>query len=127
MLLLLGSLVLGILGIGIERLLERFSKRYLRGVWEFFGVIGLIFFMVMLITGLFTKIDTTAKIEQYYALKETIAVARVNPDISPLELAAIQSEVVKMNKWLAEVKFFAHSKWLNWFVVPRVLELEPLR
>jgi len=131
MLLLLGSLVLGILGIGIERLLgyfsRQYSKRYSRGHWEFFGVMCLIFFMIMLITGLFTKIDTTAKIEQYYALKETIATARVNPDISPLELAAIQSEVVKMNKWLAEAKFFAHSKWLNWFVIPRVSELEPLR
>ena len=127
MLLLLGFLVLGILGIGIERLLEHFSKQYLRGVWEFLGVICLICFIVMFIAGIITKIDTNTKVEQYYALRETIAVARANPNISPLELAAIQSEVVEMNKWLAEAKFFAHSKWLNWFVVPRVSKLEPLR
>jgi len=131
MLLLLGPLVLGILGIGIERLLEYFSrqysKRYSRGHWEFFGAMCLLLFIAMLITGLLTKVDTTAKIEEYYILKETVATARANPDISPLELAGIQSEIVKMNKWLAEAKFFAHSKWLNWFVVPRVLELEPLR
>ena len=51
------------------------------------------------------------EIQQFNAIKQTAQGARLNPNVSRLELAALTTEISKANQWLAEVKYF-NSLWI---------------
>lgn len=93
------------------------------GAW-IFGMIAGTALVLMLI---FNPVSIRGKIAEFHAIEQTLSVARNNPDISQLELAAIQTEVVKANTWLANNQYYRRNKLTSWFVSGDVMKLEPIR
>ena len=89
--------------------------------------IGVIVMVAVIGTFLMNPISVNAHIVQYQSVQETINQARTNPDISPMELAALQQKAVDENKWLANVQFWAKHPLTNWFVPKVVFQLKPIR
>ncbi len=61
------------------------------------------------------------------AIRETFKSARIDENIHPLELAAIQHKVAEKNEWIANAKFWTERSLTNWFWSKRILEIEPIR
>jgi len=74
-----------------------------------------------------SRIDIQADIEKFYATQDSLLMARANPDISALELAAIQQEVIEMNQWLASAQFWTKHPLTNWFWPKKTLNLRPIK
>ena len=73
------------------------------------------------------RLSVPGHVREFRAVQQTLTVARENTVISPIELAAIQAEVVKANTWLASTQFYAENLWTNWFVPASVLDLKPIK
>jgi hypothetical protein len=61
------------------------------------------------------------------AIRETFESARINENIHPLELAAIQHKVAEKNEWIANAQFWTVQPLTNWFWSKRILEIEPIK
>jgi hypothetical protein len=64
---------------------------------------------------------------EYPTLIKTLETARGNPDISPLELAAIQAQVLDVNETIADAKYWGNSALFGWYYTQAIMELEPVR
>ena len=61
------------------------------------------------------------------AIRETFKSARIDENIHPLELAAIQHKVAEKNEWIANAQFWTAQPLTNWFWSKRILEIEPIK
>ena len=82
---------------------------------------------IALLVCLFNRADTIDMIQQFNAAQTTLSEARGNKDISAIELAAIQGDVIECNKWLADSQYWAKKPLTSWFVHPDVLRLRPIK
>ena len=73
------------------------------------------------------RLSTPGEIREFQAVQQTLSDARGNTGISAIELAAIQTEVIKANCWLAGTQFYAKNPWTNWFIPVSVLDLRPIK
>ena len=73
------------------------------------------------------EIFAKSHIVKIEAVRETFKSARINENIHPLELAAIQQKVADKNEWIANAKFWTEQPLTNWFWSKRILEIEPIK
>ena len=73
-----------------------------------------------------TYYATLAQIERYYALKDTIEVAR-SQGIDDIERAALTHKIVENNTTLAEYKYWNQFFLLDMYCPDEVMNLEPLK
>jgi len=92
-----------------------------------FGAVAGVGLIVLVIFLVGHPIEVRAEIVQFDSVQDSVLVARSNPDISQLELAALQHKVVEMNKWLANAQFWAKHPLTNWFWPKKIFELEPIK
>jgi hypothetical protein len=76
---------------------------------------------------IFNPIITQAEMKKFESVGITLDSARQNTQVSRLELATIQKEVIDANKWLANCQFWTKSKLTNWFWPKEILELESIK
>ena len=89
-------------------------------------IVGIVLFCVII--NLFIQpISTKSHIAEFKAIQATFQEARLNQNISALELVAIQQKVAERNEWLARTKFWAKHKLTNWFYPKEVFELMPIK
>ena len=67
-----------------------------------------------------------AHVRKFEAVQSTLDRARLNENISPLELAAIQQKAVEKNEELASMKFWAEHPLSNWFYSKKILAIKPI-
>ena len=68
-----------------------------------------------------------AHVVAFRATQATMEMARANKNINPLELAALQRDVINQNQWLAHVQYFGKNPWTSWFVPESVQDLKPIQ
>ena len=73
------------------------------------------------------RLSVPGEVREFRAVQQTLLDARGNAGISAIELAAIQTEIIKANRWLAGTQFYAKNLWTNWFVPASVLDLKPIK
>ena len=61
------------------------------------------------------------------AIRETFKSARIDENIHPLELAAIQHKVAEKNEWIANAQFWTVQPLTNWFWSKKILEIELIK
>jgi len=89
-------------------------------------IVGLILAFV-LIGCVASRMETVGKIQRFNSTQLSLSSARENNDISVIELAAIQRDVVECNQWLAESQYWAANPLTSWFVPASVMGLKPIR
>lgn len=65
-------------------------------------------------------------VRKFEAVQSTLDRARLNENISPLELAAIQQKAVEKNEELASMKFWATHPLSNWFYSKKIFAIKPI-
>ena len=93
------------------------------GAWVITGVVGGGVLLALLISPLTIK----GEARQFNAVQQTLTNARENRDISAIELAAIQTEVIKANCWLADTQYYGKNPFTSWFVPRGVMKLTPIK
>ena len=93
-------------------------------IWVIFGLCSL-FAVSQSTWG--KKLEADIYIIKFDTIKETFETARTSTDISALELATIQRDVVERNVWLAKSKYWAKHPLTKWFWDKRVFEIEPIK
>ena len=68
-----------------------------------------------------------AYMAKFEAVRQSFEIARINEDINPYEIAAIQQIVAAKNEDLANCKFWAKHPLSNWFWSKRMLEIKPIK
>ena len=95
-----------------------------------FGAAGFFLGIIVLVVGvgmISDRVSTLGKIQEFKATAETVKIARDNPGISALELAAMQQKVIDSNRWLASKKWYHQNPFFSWFVPKSVMSLKPIR
>lgn len=64
---------------------------------------------------------------EFKSIKQTIETAREDDSISEIELAALQRDVIEVNKRLASFRYWNQNKFTSWFVYGGVKNLEPIK
>lgn len=115
---------------GICLLIHFLTDDYNDNWWFISGiflVVGGIIFLVCIV-GITTKeIRASAYIVKFEAVRQTFEIARVNENVNPYEIAAIQHKVAEKNEDLANSKFWTEHPLSNWFWSKRILEIEPIK
>lgn len=65
-------------------------------------------------------------VRKFEAVQSTLDRARLNENISPLELAAIQQKTAEKNEELASMKFWAEHPLSNWFYSKKIFTIKPI-
>ena len=73
------------------------------------------------------EICAKSRIVKIESVRETFKSARINEDVHPLELAAIQHKITEKNEWIANAKFWAEQPLTNWFWSKKILETKPIK
>ena len=71
--------------------------------------------------------SSKANVKRYYALKETIAEARINKQISEFELAALQHKIIENNTNLAGIQYWNSLSITDLWITDEVDKLKPLK
>lgn len=90
-------------------------------------ILGAIGTFIVIIVLIFHPISTRAEIEQFNSVKNTLESARLNIEISDLELAAIQQKVIEENKWLVASQFWANHPLTNWYWPKEISKLDLIK
>ena len=69
------------------------------------------------------RANEVGNIQQVKALQITIDESR-RDGISEFERAAMQTEIIKANAWIAKSQYWSQNKWVSVYYVREVLELE---
>lgn len=123
-------IALGLTLIGLTMsLIARHNDEY---EWEFGGWCGVVVFGIWLLFALgqvavVKKIETDVYIIKFDTIRDTFETARTSTNISALELATIQRDVVERNVWLAKSKYWAKHPLTSWFWDKRIFEIEPIK
>ncbi len=88
------------------------------------GGVALIGCLAQIITA---PISIHGDLADYRALETSLSLARANDTVSPVELAAIQQDVMAFNRQLARDQYWAKNPWTNWFYSKRIFEMTPIR
>ena len=102
-----------------------------RNDWDEFGwmaasiTFGLILLFVLILLPIM-RVGSLSEISEFNSVIDSLEVAR-GGNVSEFELAAIQQEIIEMNKWLASAQFWAKHPLTNWFLHGDILKLEPIR
>jgi hypothetical protein len=121
-----GFFVIFLIGYLLTRITHAsYEARDFWGIGAILG--GLILALILIIWGISRFGDIPAGIKQFEATKETLVTARLNPNITPLELAAIQQKVIDANRWLASSQFWAKSPLTNWFWPKAIFALQSIK
>ena len=117
--LVIGGICFGlfILGWAMDNDEMKFVSKVLGGI---FGSVALLFLVI-------NPLVVRGGIREFESVRQTLVAARGNPGISPLELAAIQTEVIEANRWLVSNQYYRKNPLTNWFVPEDVMKLEPIR
>ncbi len=94
------------------------------GLIALFGGVALAFAVVAIIIA---PVSIGGDIAEYQSLRASLDMARTNPAISSMELAAIQQNVMTFNVSLARRQFWAKNPWTKWFYSNRIFEMMPIR
>ena len=90
----------------------------------FSGVLGL-FLLIVFAAVYFNPYSVRGEIAQYYAVKASIADARVM-NVTDIERAALTQKIIETNRWLAQIQFDNHNLW-DMFIPDEVDNLKPLK
>jgi len=71
------------------------------------------------------RADSRVFIDEYSSFVDTLERARQHGD--EYEIAAIQTEIVNINREIANAKYWRHSLWTNWFSDPGIENLEMVK
>ena len=93
---------------------------------ETISVMLAVVFVGAVIVILFGRMDARTSLVKIEQTRQTIETARCG-DVSDIELAALQHEVVECNEWLAEARYWQKNWWIGWFYLPDVQDVEYLR
>lgn len=88
---------------------------------------SLIAFSVMLLSLIPIHLRILSEIQEFKSIEQTVQTARVNTNISEIELAALQTEIVKANAWLAGKQYWNKSVMIGVFIPDEVDELKPIK
>ena len=80
-----------------------------------------------LLIGTVCYMDSVGDVRRYEATAQTIETARSNKDISEYELAALQTEIVKVNRSVANIIYWSNLPWCKQFYCDKARTLEPLK
>jgi hypothetical protein len=83
-------------------------------------------FIVMALPIFYLKSVSFVNVD-YPTIIQTLGAARNNTDISPIELAAIQTKVLEANQIIADAKYWGASPFFNWFYPRSIMRLEPIK
>ena len=111
---------------GLVGLVIHFVRKY-AGAGELLSFVCFIILIILLILLPVLRYNSKIEIAKFNEARRTLNAARVNEDISPIELAAIQRKVMEQNLWLAEQKIWKTNIFVRVYVHPGVMELEPIR
>jgi hypothetical protein len=92
-----------------------------------FTIIAGIFLLGVSIVILMNPIARRADMARFCSVQESLELSRPNPDVTPLELVAIQHKIIEKNEWLATSQFWARHKLTDWFWPKEILELRPIK
>ncbi len=95
--------------------------------WASCGIVFPVLLILVFLLLPFQLGGTRAWILSFEQTRQSLENARANKNISQLELAAIQQEVIKMNQALAGNKYWAKNPLTSFFWVKEMSELEPIR
>jgi len=87
--------------------------------------VGVVLIAVVTITIPVSQIEERAAIIKFTETKATVLRARESG--AWVERAALQVEIIKGNKWLAEVKYWNNWLWFDLWIPDAVDDLEPIR
>ena len=90
-------------------------------------IIGGLVCVCLLIVVATNEMRADAYMAKFEAVRETFEIARINEDVNPYEIAAIQQIVAAKNEDLANAKFWTEHPLTNWFWSKRMLEIEPIK
>lgn len=114
----------------VGALILKFRGRFTDGL-EILGTsavsLGALWLLICLGAIAYAPIEGGAIVAQYESLQTTLDTARANPQINPLELAAIQQKVAAFNQGLAKDQYYAQIPLTSWFWSRRILPLKPIR
>ena len=102
------------------------KKWYSASFWGGLRVASVFALIVTVLVIPISRTEYISDIKEFQSVIDTLESAR-NGDIPDIELAAIQQEVIEMNKWLASAQFWAKHPLTNWFWHGDILKLEPIR
>jgi hypothetical protein len=117
-------LVIGIVGFQVYRHNGEEWAEMVGGMCSIVGGAVLFFCLLCIVVA---PIKINGDLADYNALKSSLDMARVNPAVSPIELAAIQKEVIAFNRQLARDQYWTKNPWTKWFRSQRVFEMNPIR
>lgn len=95
--------------------------------WGFICIIGIVFLGIAIIAVPISRYCSQIEIAQFNETRRILEDARINKDISTLELATIQKKVIEENNWLIENKIWKKNVFVGIYTHPNVLELEPIK
>ena len=99
-------------------------------VWEMVAtmtlVIGGMLLVVCLTAIVMRGLCADRHVRKFEAVQSTLDRARLNENISPFELAAIQQKVVEKNEELASMKFWVKHPLSNWFYSKKIFTIKPI-
>lgn len=72
-------------------------------------------------------IEVKADIQAFNSVRETVSIARENPEISQFELAALQHKIIEKNQWLRRSKYWAKHSLTNWFYPRDIFKVQPIK
>jgi len=75
----------------------------------------------------FNRMDIRAKMAGFDSVRVTVEKARIDGNLGPYELAAIQRSVVEQNEWLARTQYWAGHWMTSWFVPTKILLVDPIK
>ncbi len=73
------------------------------------------------------EVEANAWIARIEAVRGTFESARIDKDVHPLELAAIQQKVADKNEWIANAQYWASCPLTNWFWSKKISAIKPIR
>ena len=96
-------------------------------IFYYIAVILLIGTLASVLCFLLNPIEVRSHLAEFDAARATLEAARIDSNLSSLEVAAIQQKVLEENKWLARVQFWTRHPLTNWFYPKFVLDIEPIK
>lgn len=105
-------------------------KSRISEVWDAVGAVGAlltgVWFVCLLISLSISRADGHEKLARLKAFRESVQRARADKSLSEIERAAILSQVVNWNEWLASERYWKGGLWDLWHL-DEVLTTEDLK
>lgn len=124
-------LALFIVFLGLISLFIHHRKNEYMSGWESVAIllltIGGLILLICMIQISTKEMRASAEIAKIEAIRETFESARMNENIHPLELAAMQQKAIDKNEWIANARYWTEQPLTNWFWSKKILEIKPIK